>query len=70
MKPPTACHYLCNKHYFFPPPVDPADEPDELTTPFWCQKTHDAVGPDGGDVGDRCCGPDRPCFKREVDVDL
>ncbi|MHC4548336.1 MAG: hypothetical protein ACYTEZ_06110 [Planctomycetota bacterium] len=68
MKPPTACFYLNNKHYFFPPPVDPKDAPDEPGTPFWCLKTHDAIGPDGAEVGEHCCRPERPCFRPEVEL--
>jgi hypothetical protein len=70
MKPPDACRFLSNKAYFFHPPAEQSEatEPHPLSTPFWCLKTHEAVGPDGGDVADSCCGPDRTCFKPEVEI--
>ena len=70
MKPPTACSFLQNKAFFFPPPVDlPADaEPLPLSTPCWCLKTHDPVGPDGGDVSEESCGSRRTCYLPEVDL--
>lgn len=75
-KPLHACRWLQNKAYFFAPVVRPvgaapdaaADEPAPPSTPFWCLKTGDPIGPDGGDVRDACCGPHRPCYKPQVDL--
>ena len=30
-KPPDACHYLSNKAWFFPPPVEPTEVPEALS---------------------------------------
>jgi hypothetical protein len=72
MKPESACYFLQNKAYFFPPPdlqdAEVSTEPEPLATPFWCLKTHDAVGPDGLEACDEACGPDRPCYKPEVQL--
>ena len=70
MKPPDACRYLQNKAYFIPPAPagETVDEPRPLSTPFWCLKTHDPVGPDGGEVDAECCGPGRSCYKAEVEL--
>jgi hypothetical protein len=67
-KPPTACRYLNNKAFALPLPMEEEGEPRPFATPFWCLETHDAVGPDGGEVSDRSCGPDRPCFRPEVEL--
>ena len=70
MKLPSACSFLQNKAFFFPPPVDvdPADLPLPLSTPCWCLRTHDPVGPDGGDVCEESCVSPRACYVPEVDL--
>lgn len=72
MKPPHACWYLHNKAYFFPPrvptPGEEPHEPEAVTTPWWCLRTQDSIGPDGGMIGDDCCGTDRACYKPEVQL--
>ena len=30
---------------------------------FWCQHTHNCLGPDGNAVDDRECNPARECYK-------
>jgi len=67
MKPLTACRWLQNKAWICDPP-DRDREHDAYLTPFWCLKTHDSVGPDGGSVGEHCCGRDRPCHQPEVEL--
>jgi len=72
-KPPSACHWLQNKAYFFPPPVDAQGRDlsgDEVTlsTPFWCLKTHGAIGPDGDTVCDRSCVRGRECYRPDVEL--
>ena len=77
-KPMHACRWLQNKAYFFAA-ISPAGgaagageiekvDPAPLSTPFWCLKTGDPIGPDGGDVRDACCGPHRPCYKPQVEL--
>jgi hypothetical protein len=71
MKPPTACYWLDNKDYYFPPPADgrPRERKGPPATPFMCLRTHEAFGPDGGEASETCCsGPNRPCYKPEVDL--
>ena len=66
MKPLSACRHLQNKAYFCD--AEPKEHVDDFATPFWCLESHDAVGPDGEAVDSECCGPDRPCFKPEVEL--
>ena len=79
MKPPDACYFLCNKAYFFTPPEAFSDkpvlkdsgnaddtEPQPLSTPFWCLKTHEALGPDGDEARDDLCDAGRTCYRPEV----
>ncbi len=69
MKPPDACYYLENKAYFFPPlERQSGEEPEPLSTPFICLKTHEQIGPDGEEACDELCGPDRACYKPEVEL--
>ena len=71
MKPPDACYYLSNKAYFFSPPEAMKEtevDPQPLSTPFWCLKTHEALGPDGEEACDELCGRDRPCYQPEVEL--
>ena len=67
MKPLTACQFMENKAYYFPP-IAGETEPDIPTTPSWCLRTHDAVGPDGGDVCDDACAAGRECYAPEVEL--
>jgi len=75
MKPPNACRWLENKSFFFPPlaegAVNPAsdEDPDAPTTPFWCNQTQDATGPDGDLACPDGCDAKRTCFAPEVDLD-
>ena len=81
MKPPDACYHLCNKAYFFTAPEafkdkpvlkhsngtgDQDVEPQPLSTPFWCLKTHEALGPDGEEARDDLCDATRSCYRPEV----
>ena len=69
MKPPNACRFLNNKAYFFAPVEnDPEVEPRPLSTPFWCLKTHEPIGPDGDEASDDRCGPHRDCYRPEVEL--
>jgi len=69
MKPPHACRFLQNKAWLFPPPAgEESREIATFATPFTCLRTHEPVGPDGRDVGERVCRADRPCFRPEVDL--
>ncbi|RMG10717.1 MAG: hypothetical protein D6731_16905 [Planctomycetota bacterium] len=76
MKRPNDCFYLQNKAFFFPPPL-PVDEPDRpeivapptsLSTPCWCLRTHEAIGPDGEEAHPELCVPGRACHRPEVDL--
>ena len=52
--------------WFMPPPAEPPDVPEALSTPFWCSRTHEAFGPDGEILGQA------PLYDEEllvVDVD-
>ncbi len=69
MKPPTACYFIENKAFFFPPPLEEGDEPQPLSTPCWCLRTHEATGPDGDAVDVDICVKGRSCYKPEVDLD-
>jgi len=66
MKPLHACYYLNNKSFFCG--LEPKREGEEHATPCWCLRSHDAVGPDGREVSVRACGPDRPCYRPEVQL--
>ncbi|MFQ5845037.1 MAG: hypothetical protein ACE5JG_08620 [Planctomycetota bacterium] len=68
MKPLGACRHLCNKAWLFPPPVEGEADFNPEATPSWCEETHDAIGPDGGDVREDCCTRDRPCFRPRVEL--
>lgn len=71
MKPESACYYLQNKAYFFPP-AEGSTEDDGMPTadslPFTCLKTHEAFGPDGDEACEETCGPHRSCYKPEVEL--
>lgn len=70
MKPPDACRFLENKTWFLGP-APAGGEPEgtqPLSTPFWCLKTHEPIGPDGDLVDDVCCNGERPCFKAQVEL--
>ena len=69
MKRPTDCYYLQNKTFFFAPHPTAREDELPLSTPCWCLKTHDPVGPDGGDVDVAVCVSARPCYKPEVDLE-
>jgi hypothetical protein len=47
--------------YFQGSPLDPEDEYSSGV--YQCQKTFDAVGPDGEPVDRQECTPDRDCFE-------
>ena len=73
MRPLSACRYLQNKSFFLAPlpegsPELEADRDQELSTPCWCLKTHEAVGPDGDEVWITVCLRGRPCFEPEVEI--
>ena len=68
MKPIQACRWLENKAFAMAPPPDgkPASQDDDdYSTPCWCLKTHDSIGPDGESVELRTCREGRSCFERE-----
>ena len=71
MKPLDACRHIQNKAFFFDPLPEGSpelDHPEELRTPCWCLKTHEAFGPDGDDVWLNVCVRGRPCFEPEVEI--
>ncbi|MHC4410876.1 MAG: hypothetical protein ACYTEG_15910 [Planctomycetota bacterium] len=71
MKPITACRWLENKAFMLGPPADGAPEEDlldQFSTPCWCLKTHDSIGPDGAGVELRACCDGRTCFEPEVQL--
>ncbi len=69
MKPPQACYFLSHKTYFYPAAARPEEEPQHRTTPFWCLRTHDAIGPDGKHCDESLCkGTDRPCYEPEIQL--
>ena len=71
MKPLDACRYLQNKAFAFPPLPEGSPElehHDELSTPCWCLKTHEAYGPDGEQVWIDVCTKGRKCFEPEVEL--
>lgn len=70
MKKPTDCYYLQNKAFFFAPHPNDAVNDLPLSTPCWCLRTHDPVGPDGGDVDTGACGSGRACYRPEVDLEV
>ncbi|MGH7163649.1 MAG: hypothetical protein ACREID_09200 [Planctomycetota bacterium] len=68
MKPLAVCRFLENKAYHVPPPPGKEEGLTPPSTPFWCAKTHDPVGPDGGDVRDDRCVRGRSCFRARVEL--
>jgi hypothetical protein len=68
MKPLDACYYLRNKALYFPPPVDAALRKEPLSTPCWCLRTHEPLGPDGGHVTLESCRKGRECYRPEVEL--
>ena len=71
MKPFDACRHLQNKSFFFPPLPEGSPElelHEELSTPCWCLRTHEGIGPDGGDVLLTACKRGRSCFEAEVEI--
>lgn len=68
MKSHDACYYIQNKAFFFPPPLDGDRAGEPLSTPCWCLRTHEPVGPDGVEVTVEACRPGRACFRPEVQL--
>ena len=71
MKPIDACRHLQNKAFFFAPLPEGSPEHalhEELSTPCWCLKTHEAIGPDEGDVWIESCKRGRKCYEAEVEL--
>lgn len=68
MKPLDSCRHIQNKAFFFPPPVEGYDEMRTLATPCWCIRSHEPVGPDGGEVSLERCDRKRPCYEPYVDL--
>ena len=71
MKPLDACKHIQNKSFFFEPLPEGSPElelHEELSTPCWCLKTHEAYGPDGGEVWLNVCTRARSCFEPEVEI--
>lgn len=54
-------HLRSHEMYFQGSPLDPEDEYSSGV--YQCQKTFDAVGPDGEPVDRQECTPDRDCFE-------
>ena len=65
MKPLHACYFLCNKAFYCGPAPKDAGPPK---TPSWCLKTSHPVGPDGREVSLEKCGPERACYRPEVEL--
>jgi len=72
MKPIHACRWLENKAFMLGVPVEGTspDEvsDDEFSTPCWCLRTHDSIGPDGGGVELASCRRGRACFEAQVEL--
>ncbi len=71
MKPLDACRHIQNKAFFFEPLPEGSPEldlHDELSTPCWCLKTQEPLGPDGGEVWLNVCVRGRPCYEPEVEI--
>jgi len=71
MKPIDACRHIQNKSFFFDPLPEGSPELEqhrELSTPCWCLRTHEAFGPDAGEVWLNVCVKGRACFEPEVEI--
>jgi len=71
MKPLDACRHLQNKAFFFPPlpeGLPKLDLHEELSTPCWCLRTHEPIGPDGDQAWLNVCKRGRSCFEAEIDL--
>jgi hypothetical protein len=56
------CQFLRWKGLFVPAPWDPTVQHGNDRS-FWCQHTHNCLGPDDSVAADDVCGPDRSCYK-------
>ncbi len=68
MKPITLCRWLQNKGFVFDHADPEEDLIDRYSTPCWCTKTHDGIGPDDAIVDVDVCQKGRECFEPEVDI--
>ena len=68
MKPITLCRWLENKGFAFDHADSTEDLVDRYSTPCWCTKTHDGIGPDDAIVDIDVCQKGRECFVPEVDI--
>jgi hypothetical protein len=73
MKPITLCRWLQNKGFLFEhgdtgEGDSKEDLVDRYSTPCWCTKTHDGIGPDDAIVDVGVCQKGRECFEPEVDI--
>ncbi len=59
------CVWLRSKRYYSLP-APPRDEAEllDISQAVWCEKTQEAVGPDGKVVDPRDCRHERRCFER------
>jgi hypothetical protein len=56
------CTFLRWKGLFVDAPWDPTVQPGNDRA-FWCQHTHNCLGPDGAVAADDVCSPERTCYK-------
>ncbi|MEM8885317.1 MAG: hypothetical protein AAGD14_14710 [Planctomycetota bacterium] len=71
MKPIKACRWLENKAFMMGPSAEKSPDEDlldQFSTPCWCSKTHDSLGPDGDDADLKGCigAKTRDCFESEI----
>lgn len=56
-----ACRYLLSKEMFY---EDNPKANDKYSSGiFWCELTHNAIGPDGAGVDDLECAAGRECYE-------
>ena len=64
----NVCKYHRSKQYYIAGQVGEAYLPvDSATQDCWCLLTQGPVGPDDKFVSAGECGPDRQCFKSQID---
>ena len=64
--PMKCCVQLCCKTMYYRPDERPGKLHYSDTQMYWCSRTQDPQGPDGGDTSPLVCQPDRSCFCQET----